>query len=146
MLKSVSLDFIGIALMALLLIVETKSIGELNGRIAGDQIVKRGQFSYQVSVRKRVIEELVFTFLRRRSHKRSIRIDCLKLHASDYVVGYDSSCRCELMSGGTTYAVPNITNHLKYNLSTIENGISMIRIVEKILFTLLNPHECRLQM
>lgn len=140
MFKSVPLSLIAIAFMASLLIVEAKSLGELNDRIVGEQIAKRGQFPYQVSVRKRLIDDLFEHF-------------CGGVIISEQYVLTTPSCTQantlssanmivvvgvnDLISGGMTYAVSNITNHPQYNQTTMENDISVIETAEKILFKLL---------
>lgn len=139
MVKASVLGSIGIALMAIILTVEVEASRGWNDRILGGKFAVPGQFPYQASIRNYIPDN-------RTTHL------CGGVLISDQIVLSTAYCTREWFSlpknvavrvGEHTddidrptriYATSRIINHPNFDFNR-QNDISVIKTVEKILFT-----------
>lgn len=136
MLKINILGSFALACLALLLVVEAKSLGEPTERIIGGTLARAGQFPHQVSLRRTTTGVHFCGGVIIGDHIVLTSADCMlrtPVRPADVLVVAGTQ---RLAAGqGTRYHVTRITNHPQFNLRTMANDISVIRTTERIAFT-----------
>lgn len=135
---TVTMINIALAVVALFLMAEAKSIGDPAERIVGGQNAREGQFPHQVSLRRFngtvathfcggviISDHFVLT------SADSVRRPLLRPADVTIVAG----TRLLTLGRGTTYNVSRITSHPQFILSTIIHDISVLRTTQRIVFT-----------